>query len=556
MNQQTNNPVLPFEIEEDHTNNTISITVREPAANEPAPNQSFSGPVRRTKQKAAANLAATASTQAAVTAQSAEDKAAGRIRISPTAVAAFEYVYAIERKPNEALIRVLSQSFGETFARVKVWFQNRRGRDTREKGGSSDESGPASAKRPHQLPSSVLQTLLSQQKQQNPNLANELQQSLAASTGSSDLASTTAQALNAMLTVSSISKFWGHHNHLLAGELITQEGERLNLEALKEDERVMGSPLMLALLERVIELRQGVIDQFVMTDNLIREALPLEKTEADHAESTRAQGILLQPIPLGFASACPGLPEMNWETMGYAPFFAHPPSHQFPYGDINHGHQQQHLAQHWEFVHEDGSRPSMLRPSAQAHLASHMMMSRMSPSPPPTSTLPAQLAPLRPRTPQDNTMSPLNEMDYFLDDIDPRILPVKSWILENLLKALKKSASTVADGINCDELQETQTTAHFSPADFHRLNTFLSLHESSETDAAIRVSVASTLEGHAGWLLSGEDFVRVLPVPLDTIFGDLKIEASARFIDIVQVYLLYDLKQHIITIKPVYTLSK
>lgn len=215
----------------------------------------------------------------------------------------------------------------------------------------------------------------------------------------------------------------------------------------------------------------------------------------------------------------------------------------------------------------------MLRPNAHAHLGNHMMMSRMSPSPPPTATLPAQLAPLRPRTPQDNLLalpSPLNEMDYFLDDIDPRILPVKSWILENLLKALKKVATSSASGpakISCDELLEAHTTAHFSPADFHRLTSFLALHESTETDATIRVTVASTHEGHAGWLLSGEDFIRVLPVPLDGIFSELTVDGSGngsgngsgsgsgRYIDMAQLYLLYDLKQHIITLKAVFTLS-
>lgn len=525
------------------------------------------GPIRRIKDKNAADARSNSSI----------DKG-GRVRISPTAVNAFEYVYAIERKPNEALIRVLSQAFGETFARVKVWFQNRRGRD---RTGSSEDG--SAQRRPTNLPPAVLQTLLGQQRAQNPNSpAPELQQSLAASTGSSDLASTTAQALNAMLTVNSISKFWGHHNHLLASELITREGERLALTSLAEDERIAKCPVAAALLERVLELRQGVIDQFVMTDGLIRETISNEPGQPPMDNSVP----LLQPHPQLFGSATPGLPEVTWESLGYMPFPSHQnalqvPQHQahhhgqqFPYGDLN----QMGGQQHWEFINEDSSQFNRMA----AHQAAHhiQMLRRNTPSPVPQPMYPMvpqphippqQPVPMIPQiaqiaqAPLQRSRSPtLSAVDMFLsaetEEAPAQRIPLAVWILEGLLKSLR----TVVAGwqrYGPEELLEALTTAQMGPPDFHRLCSYLSYHDETMNPAItqsdrIKVRSAPTQQGYASWYLTGADFIKSVPEPLAEIFGDLSTTdmPKNRRVQLETVYLVYDLKLHIITVRALLTI--
>lgn len=425
--------------------------------------------------------------QAAVRAEKA-----GRVRISSIAVAAFEYVYALEKKPNEALVRVLGQAFGETFLRVKVWFQNRRGRDTKEEGG---EPGVPPAYPAH-MPPAVLSTLLSRQSRQRPEVAQELQLALQAATGSSDVAATTAQALNAMLTVNSISRFWGHHNHLLSSEVVLPGGEHVSLTALAQDEGVRANALLAAVLDRALELRQGIIDQFVMTDQLIREVLPIPPSLDKQA--------LLQPHPAAYGEAVPQLPDntrMNWEQMGYT--------------DVSSG-----------------------RAAGDAGGSSE----RYTPVAPMPRPMPRSKAKPRPLAAAEDVSQ------MFMVEVDPNSLPVSARILEDLVRAIHSSQPSY------DSMQEAVASSPFSPADFHRLISFISLHEDAFhgrpgeqkiAGGAVHFRDTPTLPGFAGWWLGAEDFGRLLPAPLSRLL----MGAWAGGSRVAQVYIIYDVERHILTLR-------
>lgn len=418
---------------------------------------------------------------------------AGRVRISSIAVAAFEYVYALEKKPNEALVRVLGQAFGETFLRVKVWFQNRRGRDTKEDGG---EPGVPPAYPPH-MPPAVLSTLLSRQSRQRPEVAQELQLALQAATGSSDVAATTAQALNAMLTVNSISRFWGHHNHLLSGEVVLPGGEHVSLTALAQDEGVRANALLAAVLDRALELRQGIIDQFVMTDQLIREVLPIPPALDKQA--------LLQPHPAAYGQAVPHLPDntrMNWEQMGYT--------------DVGSG-----------------------RAAGDAGSSSSERRTPVAPMPKPI---------LRSKAKPRSVAAEEDVSQMFMVEVDPNSLPVSARILEDLVRAIHSSQPSY------DSMQEAVASGPFSPADFHRLISFISLHEDAFhgrpgeqkiAGGAVHFRDTPTLPGFAGWWLGAEDFGRLLPVPLTRLLMGAWADGSR----VSQVYVIYDVERHILTLR-------
>ncbi len=469
------------------------------------------------------------------------DRPSTRIRISPAAVSAFEYVYAVEKKPNDALIKVLGQAFGESYARVKVWFQNRRGRD---RGSGVDETS-GNPRRPSNFPPTVLQTLLSQ----NPSMNSEFSQELADATRSSDIADTTAQALNAMLTVNSISKYWGNYNHLLSNEIVTAGGDRKTLANLATDPSVTSSPMAKALLERLVELRQGVIDQFVMSDGLLRGALPLRiEQPPDSLDSLRSTfGTPLDtvsasfgPDQVAFGPLVPSIPDVgmsmvNWEIAGYHPYEG--PLHhqepgmdpylqaQFPYGDVDHPTEDGQYQ--WEFVNED----YQLRP------------------PSPGSSSPRQVP--------DESTCPINSMSSTMGmlDVDLSTIPIVTWMLESLLKSIQKAE--LDPDADMDEIYEAISTIHFPPSDFAQLSYFLGYYDATNLDAEqsngkrISVRIAPTLEGHAGWYMSGQDFATVLVAPLNEMFLDI-IHDSGAHINLVQVYLVYDLGDHVLNLKCIF----